>query len=94
MRLEEDGELIRRGVQQKEVTRMNETGPIEGLTHRELEILSLLAQALSNKGVAAQLNLSERTVRNHMTDILGKLGLHNRTQAAIWARERELGAEK
>ncbi len=73
---------------------MKDTYAIEGLTARELEILSLLAKSISNKEVAAELNLSERTVRNHMTDILGKLGLRNRTQAALWAREQGLGGEK
>ena len=70
---------------------MKETGSIERLTHQELEILGLLAQGLSNKEIAAKLSLSERTVRNHTTDILGKLGLRNRTQAALWAREHGLG---
>jgi DNA-binding NarL/FixJ family response regulator len=70
--------------------------PQVSLTRRERDILRLLAQGLSNKEIAAQLHLSEKTVRNRVSEILSKLGLHNRTQAAIWAREHELdsGQEK
>jgi DNA-binding NarL/FixJ family response regulator len=65
-------------------------GP-EHLTPREFEILRLLAEGLSNKEIAAQLNLSEKTVKNRISEILSKLGVCNRTQAAIWARENWRG---
>jgi len=61
------------------------------LTQGEREILKSLAIGASNKEIAEQLQLSERTIRNRVSEILGKLGLNNRTQAAIWAREHELG---
>ncbi len=58
---------------------------VEPLTDREVEILTLLAQGLPNKAIAEKLTLSERTVRTHVTNILSKLHLANRTQAALFA---------
>ena len=55
------------------------------LTEREIEILQHLAQGKSNQQIADDLFLSERTVRTHITNILGKLGLTNRTQAVLYA---------
>jgi DNA-binding NarL/FixJ family response regulator len=64
--------------------------PQVSLTRRERDILSLLAQGLSNKEIAEQLCLSEKSVRNRVSEILSKLGVSNRTQAAIWAKENGL----
>jgi NarL family two-component system response regulator LiaR len=55
------------------------------VTARELEILRLVAHGLSNRDIARQLSLSERTVRTHVSAILSKLGLRSRTQAALYA---------
>jgi NarL family two-component system response regulator LiaR len=55
------------------------------LTRRETEVLCSLAQGLSNDGIAGSLNISEATVRTHVSNILFKLGLDNRTQAALFA---------
>ena len=60
---------------------------IEPLSDRELEILRLVATGASNKEIAATLVIAEGTVKNHVTNILGKLGVRDRTQAALNAKE-------
>ncbi len=55
------------------------------LTGRELEVLKLVAQGLSNQEIAEKLAITERTARTHVVNILGKLHLANRTQAALYA---------
>lgn len=59
--------------------------PDESLTQREVEILRLLAQGLENREIAEKLFISEATVRTHVSNILGKLHLASRTQAALYA---------
>ncbi len=58
----------------------------EHLSERELEILSLVASGASNKEIASSLFIAEGTVKNHVTNILGKLDVRDRTQAALKAR--------
>jgi DNA-binding NarL/FixJ family response regulator len=60
----------------------------EPLTEREREVLGLVARGLSNKAIADELSITERTARTHVSNILGKLGLSSRTQAALYAVER------
>ena len=60
------------------------------LTERELDVLRLIAQGMSNKQVALQLSISTTTVRSHVSSIMRKLDLENRTQLAIYARENDL----
>jgi DNA-binding NarL/FixJ family response regulator len=60
---------------------------VEPLSERELEIVALIARGASNKEIADQLFIAEGTVKNHVTHILGKLGVRDRTQAALKARE-------
>ncbi|MBK6325772.1 MAG: response regulator transcription factor [Chloroflexi bacterium] len=60
---------------------------IEPLSEREQEILALVATGASNKEIASELFIAEGTVKNHVTNILGKLGVRDRTQAALKARE-------
>jgi DNA-binding NarL/FixJ family response regulator len=55
------------------------------LTTREVEVLRLVGAGAANKEIALQLGISERTARTHVSNILGKLGLASRTQAALWA---------
>lgn len=62
-------------------------GLVEPLSEREREVLRHLGHGRSNKEIAAALNLVEGTVKNHMSNILGKLGVLDRTQAALRARD-------
>ncbi|MFL5666948.1 MAG: DNA-binding response regulator, partial [Ktedonobacteraceae bacterium] len=61
-----------------------------GLTNREIEILRLIAAGATNREVADALVISEGTVKNHLSNIFGRLGLRDRTQAVMYARERGL----
>ena len=61
--------------------------PKDMLTDRELDVMKCLAQGLSNKEIALKLTISTRTVTTHIRNILGKLELENRTQAALYAVE-------
>ncbi|SFD84985.1 DNA-binding response regulator, NarL/FixJ family, contains REC and HTH domains [Paenibacillus catalpae] len=71
----------------------DKTHPISGqepelygfLTEREKEVLALLGQGLNNKEIAGMLFLTEGTVKNHVSNLISKLGLRDRTQAAIYA---------
>jgi DNA-binding NarL/FixJ family response regulator len=60
------------------------------LSDRELAVLKLLAAGCSNKEIGSRLTITEGTVKNHMTNVLGKLGVLDRTQAALRAREMGL----
>jgi DNA-binding NarL/FixJ family response regulator len=67
--------------------------PAAELTDREREILRLVAAGKANKEIAAELVISERTARTHVSNILRKLGLASRTQAALWAVREGLADE-
>jgi pimeloyl-ACP methyl ester carboxylesterase/DNA-binding CsgD family transcriptional regulator len=69
----------------------NEHPAIATLTHRERELLGLIAQGRDNAQIAAVLGLSEKTVRNHITSIFAKLEVENRSQAIVLARESGFG---
>jgi DNA-binding NarL/FixJ family response regulator len=62
----------------------------DGVSAREFEILKLMASGLANKQVARQLGLSEKTVRNHVANIYEKLGIHDRSQALLYAVRKGL----
>jgi len=64
--------------------------PVEPLTDRERDVLRLVGQGMSNKEIAAALFITERTARTYVSNILGKLGLASRTQAALYAVEHKL----
>jgi DNA-binding NarL/FixJ family response regulator len=66
------------------------TAALEPLSARELEVLRLIAQGASNREIADTLFLAEGTVKNYVTNILGKLEVRDRTQAALKARESDL----
>jgi DNA-binding NarL/FixJ family response regulator len=61
--------------------------PARELSSRESEVLELLATGLANKQIARRLEISERTVKAHLTSIFQQLGVTGRTQAALWAKE-------
>jgi DNA-binding NarL/FixJ family response regulator len=62
----------------------------EPLTERERDVIRLLGQGRSNKEIGSELFITERTARTYVSNILGKLGLASRTQAALWAVEHKL----
>lgn len=61
-----------------------------GLTRRELEIVSFIARGRSNKDIAEKLYISEKTVKNHVSNILKKMALEDRTQVAVYAHQKGL----
>lgn len=67
------------------VTEMRALHTAEQLTEREWSVLRLLARGQSNKGIAHALQISETTVKTHVKNVLGKLGVPSRTQAALYA---------
>ncbi len=66
---------------------------LQVLTEREREVLDFIARGLSNREIAAEMVISEKTVKTHVSNILDKLGLEDRTRAAIWALKHGLGTE-
>ena len=70
---------------------LGQAGPFEALTPREREVLGLLAEGRSNRGIAEGLGISEGTVKAHVKAILRKLGAESRVAAAVLAVERGLG---
>lgn len=64
------------------------TGDVEELTDRETDVLRRVARGMSNKEIGVDLDIAEKTVKTHISSILAKLGLEDRTQAAIWAVKR------
>jgi DNA-binding NarL/FixJ family response regulator len=80
------GHLRRNGSEQEA-----DESRIEDLSARELDVLRLIARGMENSEIAETLNISQRTAKNHVSNILAKLGLPSRVQAAIYAVRRGLG---
>ena len=70
---------------QKLVERESDLDKIHSLTKREMQILKLIAEGLFNKEIGDRLNISERTVKNHVFNLFKKIGAADRTQAAVFA---------
>jgi DNA-binding NarL/FixJ family response regulator len=72
----------------RHISHQEEAKNVEPLSPRELEVLQLMARGLQNKEIAAELVISERTVKFHVSSILGKLGAGNRTEAVTMALQQ------
>jgi DNA-binding NarL/FixJ family response regulator len=70
-------------------SRTGATAPAE-LTDREREVLVLLASGMANKQIARRLGISEKTVKSHLTNVFQRIGVRDRTQAALWAERHGL----
>ena len=73
-----------------EMSEPKSSDPFEELTPREMEILQLLAEGLSNREIGQRLHLAEKTVKHYMTNLLEKLEVGSRVQAALMAQKRRL----
>jgi two-component system response regulator DevR len=84
--------LIEPDVAVRVIERMRTTGPsaegIDSLTDTEADILDLITDGLTNRQIGERLYIAEKTVKNHVTSLLAKLGVQRRTQAAVLASER------
>ena len=67
---------------------------LQGLTEREWQVLDLIARGLSNREIAEQMVISEKTVKTHVSNLLNKLDLGDRTRAAIWALKHGMGSKE
>jgi two-component system nitrate/nitrite response regulator NarL len=74
--------------------RASRIGHVNGLTDREIQILARLLKGASNKQIAHELEISDGTVKLHLKGILKKIQVQNRTQAALWALDRGIGAAR
>lgn len=66
--------------------------PTDALSEREREVLGLVGRGLSNKLIARELGISEKTVKTHLTSVFRTIGVTDRTQAALWAERNGLGS--
>ncbi|MEA2128882.1 MAG: hypothetical protein QOJ85_1773 [Solirubrobacteraceae bacterium] len=71
-----------------------EPDPLSALSAREREVLALLVEGLPNKLIARRLDISEKTVKSHLTRIFRELGVTDRTQAALWAERQGLQRQR
>ncbi|MEG6585021.1 response regulator transcription factor [Dendrosporobacter sp. 1207_IL3150] len=83
------GEINRRE-ERKHAVNMHERRKEERLTYREIEVLELICQGMSNQEIAQKLYLSEKTVKNHLTNIFRKINVTDRTQAVLYALKNKI----
>ncbi len=74
----------------KELSENKSLQSFQSLTNRELEVLIQISNGMSNKEIGANLNITERTVKNHVSNIFKKIDVAYRTQAALFAIKNEL----
>lgn len=74
----------------QEFTRLSTRSNPDGLTEREMEVLRLVASGSNNREIARKLFISEKTVKNHLSNIFQKIGVADRTQAALYALKQRL----
>jgi DNA-binding NarL/FixJ family response regulator len=89
--LTQAGRLPKRStrIHSDDVTSLQVPGNVE-LTPTELKVVQLVAQGLANREIAAKLNVSQRTIESHVSNMLHKTGLHNRTELSQWAIESNI----
>lgn len=85
--------LVERLIQHLSPGSRGEEGNREQLSQRELDVLVELAAGLDNREIATELSLAEGTVKNHVTAIYNKLGIHSRAQACAWAWQHRLAGD-
>ena len=73
------------------LTARSEPDPLQALSEREREVLKLLLEGLPNKLIARRLDITEKTVKSHLTRVFREIGVTDRTQAALWAERHGLG---
>jgi DNA-binding NarL/FixJ family response regulator len=72
----------------RQPNRSGQRAPLAALTLREREVLELICQGLTDSEISQKLGLSRNTVRNHVATLYGKIDVHRRSAAVVWARER------
>ena len=86
-----DSPLAAQAAREIVADRRQATGGAAGLSAREREVLALVAQGLPNKLIARRLEISEKTVKSHLTRVFAQIGVTDRTQAALWAGRHGIG---